>query len=1281
MKQVLHATMDDLRDECVLVQAWKKTSAYLRGVSWYSDTLELDYTSLGLPSFIKELQECMSHPEKWNPSPLGLVPAPKGQKWKRDGNKWEVDKDERISTKMRPLAHVALRDQVVATAIMLCLADQVENRLGSPLEPIDKREGRRRVLAYGNRLYCDENRKDGVVLLTNRWGSGKLYRGYSKDYQNFIKRPAVAADQVEKSPSHEIAIVQSDLSQFYDRVRPKILHEKVRSLFGKTSDPEFIGFIENVFDWRWGEDEPRAQIYAKSNSITGFDTIALPQGLVASGFFSNIALIDFHEAIRSYYNKNIDISGDCECLLRDACFYVDDIRLVIEVVRDAKEETVKQVALKWLQNILEQYAGTDLKIKKDKTVVTIQERDNRFLVSQSKTADKIQHEVSGVFDTLHGSELIETIEGFFHTQERYSSNNEDGSSTEDRKGLLVGISDMKDETAARFAAGRFRTTFRSLRPMLDMKTDKESDGNNDDEDEESCLPSRLVLSREQLDQRGRFFSAMLIDEWVSNPGNVRLLRIALDLYPDKSFLEHVLNLLRKCWEISDFKNQEEREVMQYCLAELFRAGATETGIVSDQDCLPLGIDDYHSRLLNEGIQIINSAIDSPSDKRRFPWYLLQQVMLYLSLNNKIPGTFLSSNFSKDDRLSRYRSLVQFLTNPSSVSTSDRARYYVIARESFNISSADLEKLVGNSIDSGMNEILWKISPFISHELSNLIEKVPSKELSKDRNKENTMVDISARELNPFVLEFNLIRLASELLTIIHNYFPAEITPQEVTCIIINSKGNIFGQLKKGSVKYVPNNQSLGRDLFVPPSWCENDDEKKRFMLGSLLRFALRGSLDFFRPIIQRKELTRHRYHAPATHWEQQRYSSFNGRSAFGPAWVPISSWAEDLLFDLLRWPGAGHNYPSKMLQEWTGEIQNRLKYLAKAKGNSTKLAFLEQSASRADNKQNIIWKRPLRIGIVQSVIPDAHNFNTNINDPKLNNHDFRIRHRRHIAALLSGVDQMLFIRETHRPREPRPSPGDDKKLLDLLIFPELAIHPDDIQQLIVPFVRSHKCIVLFGQVYHPVAPNRPGDLINSCTWVVPEWRVGAGLQVRLIEQGKAHLTTQDTSACPNVIPWRPAQWLINYQWNSRMNFRPLKLSASVCYDATDLSLASDLKSRSDLYIVCALNQDVGTFDRMSESLHYHMFQGIVVVNNGQYGGSSVYFPFSEQYYRQVLHLHGQPQASIAFAEISPLKLINRNSVANGFLPEDNNPVEPQDDPENRPEGRWKTPPANYTPVA
>jgi hypothetical protein len=268
---------------------------------------------------------------------------------------------------------------------------------------------------------------------------------------------------------------------------------------------------------------------------------------------------------------------------------------------------------------------------------------------------------------------------------------------------------------------------------------------------------------------------------------------------------------------------------------------------------------------------------------------------------------------------------------------------------------------------------------------------------------------------------------------------------------------------------------------------------------------------------------------------------------------------------------------------------------------------------------------------------------------------FRTSQRRHLASVMEAVNQMLRLRETHQPQT-----RSDGRVIDLLVFPELAIHPLDIDTFILPFIRTHKCMVLFGQVYHRASSSPQAPLINSCLWMIPEWSAKAGFQVKRVEQGKANLTRSELAFTPKPASFRPAQWIIEYEWSSSPQIRPLRLSASVCYDATDLALASDLKSRNDVYIVCALNRDVGTFDRMSEGLHYHMYQGVIVVNNGQFGGSSFYMPFGELHHRQVFHLHGQPQASIAFAEIAPDKLINRPTASTA------DPI-----------GEWKTPPANW----
>jgi hypothetical protein len=83
-------------------------------------------------------------------------------------------------------------------------------------------------------------------------------------------------------------------------------------------------------------------------------------------------------------------------------------------------------------------------------------------------------------------------------------------------------------------------------------------------------------------------------------------------------------------------------------------------------------------------------------------------------------------------------------------------------------------------------------------------------------------------------------------------------------------------------------------------------------------------------------------------------------------------------------------------------------------------------------------------------------------------------------------------------------------------------------------------------------------------------------------------------------------------------------------------MAADLRNESDVFAIPALNRDVKTFDQMALALHYHMFQLVIVANNGQYGGSNAYWPSQDALRRQIFHLHGQPQASIAFLEIDDI---------------------------------------------
>lgn len=864
MKQVLNPTLQDIRLECVLMQAWKKTSSYLRTHSWYADTLGIDFQSLRVPAFLAEIQQAIDSYADWTPEPLELVPAPKTQKWHVDKNGDWVPRSGDYQKKLRPLAHVSLRDQVVATAIMLCLADRVETRMGDPRLSIDSEENRRRVLGYGHRLVCDAEGR----ALRHRWGSSKLYRQYFQDYQTFLRRPRLLADgRDSNSPEFEIAIVQSDLSKFYDRVQPDVLRQKIQQLRRDGDDPQFFAFAGRVFDWKWA-DTTRATRHATEHGLDGFMEVALPQGLVASGFFANVVMLDIEAMLRGAIGQVIDEALGITLL--DAAYYVDDFRLVVRIPRtDAglREDDVRDSVSAWLQHRLADTAP-GLVVEPSKTAVTVEGRDRRFLVPQSRAARRIQSDTSGVFDMLHGTELIGAIEGFFHTQKRYST--ETKPEEVGRTGLLVGLSDMRDETAARFAAGRFRRTFRSLRPMLEGDTHQggqvapDVDAEPDDEGTEQSM----VLSKVQLDERAKFFAALLIEEWTANPANVRLLRVALDMYPDPQFLEEVLRVLKPGWEVGGSKGAR-REIRLYCLAELFRAGATETGMVLDAECLPQGIsvEGYHERLLEEAKAVFNQFVTGgQSSRSRLPWYLMQQVFLYLSARGAFPDTLSQLGSKGGPLLALYRQFARFLGGDRPASLDERASFLVIARTGFSLPGV-VERIAQQGVSPeflsrvdacspSTASALWEAAgPAAGDALTQIAERLGLKPRRAD-DAVTCLPDLAGRDLNPFFTEPNLLHFAHWLLELPAETFDSPLTPWQIECALkSDDQGDTFGRIDPDTFR-VRRSVSTGSHLFTPPEWCETAEDRQRYQIGALLRFAIRGTTDLYSGISRYRTIDR-----------------------------------------------------------------------------------------------------------------------------------------------------------------------------------------------------------------------------------------------------------------------------------------------------------------------------------------------------------------------------------------------------------------------------------------
>lgn len=1220
--QKLEPITELLNQEWLLVQAWKKTVAYIRSHNWYADVLEMDLAAIDLPRFIQGLKIRFTNHEEWQSKPIRMVPAPKSQQWKIEGINWRPENQSMVEKKSRPLAHIDLQDQVAATAISLCIADQAETLMGDPTTAFMNNKSwdiHQRCIAYGNRLFCNEIADNGV--LRHAWGSSKYYRGYFQDYRSFLNRPEIVADHFTLQ-GERIVIVQSDLKQFYDRVSMGLLANGLNKLIIK--DKTFFELTKKIFKWAWAEDDTALfKTYEKSSKIQDFSQVIIPQGLVASGFFSNIVLLDFDQSLRTLLNKNFAPG----LKLIDVCRYVDDLRLVFSTGSEhcSEIQSVKQAASDKIQQLLDKHAQ-GLLINKEKTEAAFVGGNERLIIRQSRKMERIQKSISGGFDAILGEEILDSIDGLIRAKSQITEPQK-----KDSYLALTPIADVGDETVARFAAGRYRKTVRSLRPLLEAAERK-----SNTEAQETEFHNQKSRTKEELDEDTKCFAFSLVERWLSDPSNIRLLRIGLDLWPCKELLKKVLAIIKEVI-FSQSRSDSEKNVAYYCLAEIFKAGATETGFVESHESIPESIDagEFRNSLAREAVAILKKS------KAGLPWYLLQQILLFLAVSasngnadKKILLSVMKKAMLQNKANEKYCNLLKFLFQiTDEMPIEQYAVYAIYLRRSIGNDKKAL-RTIRNTLDAKRAKAIIALDPEFGRELIEenasirralpveiLIElgfaelNTPSGCISLTKWLKETGEDLKK--------EPDLLNLALNML----NKWPTFKKGQT-----LSPAGVFFPESEVKKKKPVKNpvtilaRASSGPNFYSSPTWCR-PGERWRFRLGYLLRFILTRQIDFSMQV--RKSSWKEKetvYRAPTSHWLQRHYGSFSGHSAFGDEWLAITDWFESFMFSLLAWPGCMINANNEIQQSVSAGkdatielLKGRIKALKKMMGSATKMHFLPIDM-QWPNKT--VDTRPLRACIIQTILPEIDDL---LKSPLLENAEMRRKQKNHLAEALGAVDQMVTLRRSHTP---------EPFNLDLVILPELSVHPDDVDAFLVPYARSRKTIILAGLTYDEIEKGK--GYVNSAIWVIPVWSQKLGLQILKRRQGKQNpAKIEEENLKEKFRSHRPCQWVTNYHW-SRNETKPIRLTASICYDSTDLSLVSDLKDKSDVFIVPAFNQDVNTFDHMALALHYHMFQMVVVANNGEFGGSSAHQPMADSYCRQIFHLHGNNQATLSFLEIKDI---------------------------------------------
>ena len=352
------------------------------------------------------------------------------------------------------------------------------------------------------------------------------------------------------------------------------------------------------------------------------------------------------------------------------------------------------------------------------------------------------------------------------------------------------------------------------------------------------------------------------------------------------------------------------------------------------------------------------------------------------------------------------------------------------------------------------------------------------------------------------------------------------------------------------------------DLWTPPRYCKADTHW-RYQVGYLLRFALLRGPDFTANVSRRRPRPERHYRSAVSSWVQRKYGNYDGQSAFGGDWLPLSDWFERFLAALLWWPGRKRDGHGRVVDRGIAPtkawVEDRIELLEKHVGEATKVQFLPMSFSSSYIPKGL---KTLRGAVVQTTYPAPVDFT---DDLKLSSEPARSRHRDHLTKALALVRQSLRLQE--------PGPPNGRPKLDLLILPELSIHPDDIERYLKPFVRAFKTIVLAGVAFEALRPEKE-ELVNTAVWIIPEYSATNGWNVRSRRQGKLNLMALEDGRQQDGHPvagYRPCQWIIECP-ASRATVKPLRLSASVCYDATDLGIVADLRERADVYLIPGTQQ-------------------------------------------------------------------------------------------------------------
>ena len=1193
----LKPTLEYLSDPVVLAQAWKKSHSYIRSHNWYADTLELDASTFNLEENINAWSEELKN-QSYSPSPMRLVPAPKGDAWtfKQNKGEWEwKPKKSSGSEPLRPLAHLTIKDQVIATAIMMCVADAVETEQGATAVKDS-------VSNYGNRLYCKWHDKTANF----RWGNSTIYSKYYQDYQMFLERSAQSARLIEEvikifDGKNEVYEVQLDMSAFYDSIDREMLLSELKGLVEKfyklpTSETEsFWNVVKKAFNWEWHEDDYELNDCLKVK----LKNDGLPQGLVAGGFFANVYLIAFDNACKSLQN-----SSELGLSIHDYCRYVDDLRFIISVDKNTgkSEDDIKIQLVDKLQELLPK----GITLNPDKTKIIKWNGEEGETVRQM---EGIQSLASGPID-MESMEFAESSLDNLFTRAESSQ-----FSSDESQHPLANVHQLKlevrEDTLLRFAANRWAKLFQSRRKLTSQ---------ND--------LTALDAAQESVARR-------FVASWSRNPALTLLLKKGLQLFPEKDLVKTVWeSLLQK---LDDKTPIREKNIAFYCLADICRYSATDLKKVTLQD-LPVSIN------INDYYEWLEDATRELLVRQDMPWYLRQQAGLILV------GKEFLSKFDNDELLNETLKMAD-----GKLVYGSKEQVLPAALVSWQMTKSEkvitsLKQWITNLEQSSQYDALLSIAtnnPDLFYKLLNMpspvliqsadkvkialgLNFVPMAPVVKSWSGKIQLASIITSPANPFIHENALIKLAIASIKILQKNSDFNLIPQGI--LVECEEWLHIQNLDKARIEISASDANLEAKTdprYQLPSWInDNKDSHNLYKLGCLLRACAVGNCDFTsqRTLFRQDVST---YYGIKSTWFKRSIGMMHSPEALVGETAPMSGWVTELLFHLLQWPGLDsdgweYQWPNELnLDSLLSTLLDRKDHQSNIFGVASDTPFyIEKVKMGPDFNGN------LRVINVQTLRPRKESFKE---DLELNSPIFRKMHRNHLADVCNIILKKLKATDasntelTGNQKHVRPE-------ANLIIFPELSVHQDDID-LLESLSATTKAIVFAGIVFH----KHQGKLINRALWLIPYVTSDKGIRWIKRWQGKQNMTKDEKG---HIDPWRPYQLIIELKDTLPKGIgRGYRISGSVCYDATDMKLTADLRDISDAYLIAALNNDITTFDNMIDALHYHMYQHVILVNTGEYGGSAAKAPFKLPHHRTIVHNHGNNQISISIFEIDMTSLL------------------------------------------